>query len=125
MLIVAMNKYILIIAVILILALGVAFFLNTKETEAGSLDSFAKCLSEKGSVMYGTYWCSHCLDQKNMFGKSFQYINYVECSEEIERCNEDKIEATPTWIFGDGTRNVGKMSMEEISKVTGCVLPAK
>ena len=103
--------------------MATAFFLRGNANNPVGLDEFAKCVSEKGAVMYGTYWCSHCTDQKKMFGQSFQYINYVECSSEIKKCTDDEIEATPTWIFGDGTRNVGKISLEKISEITGCALP--
>src|SRR5437660_12681193 len=43
-------------------------------------DAFAKCLATKQAKMYGLYWCPHCLDQKAMFGKSFQYVPYAECA---------------------------------------------
>jgi len=33
--------------------------------------------------MYGAYWCSHCFDQKQAFGKeAYQRIDYIECAKE-------------------------------------------
>ena len=32
-------------------------------------DGFAKCLATKQAKMYGLYWCPHCIEQKEMFGK--------------------------------------------------------
>jgi len=28
---------------------------------------FAKCLTQKGAKMYGTFWCPHCQNQKKEF----------------------------------------------------------
>lgn len=31
--------------------------------------------------MYGAFWCSHCYDQKQAFGKeAYARINYIECA---------------------------------------------
>ena len=43
-------------------------------------DGFAKCLASKQTKMYGLYWCPHCIEQKEMFGKAFRYVPYVECA---------------------------------------------
>lgn len=120
-----MNKYIVIVVGVLFLALGAAFLMDNREPKVSIYDGFAQCLTEKGVVMYGTYWCSHCLDQKKLFGSSFEYVTYVECSTELDRCNAEKVQATPTWIFGNGEREVGKLSLEKISEISGCVLPTE
>ena len=83
-------------------------------------DSFAQCLTEKGAAMYGADWCTHCQEQKKMFGSSFKLINYVECTEEIQKCLDQKIAGYPTWIFGDGYVIEGEMELEELSKESGC-----
>lgn len=91
--------------------------------------SFAKCLTEKNTVMYGAYWCSHCEDQKQMFGKEgFKEVNYVECDRrgknaKPELCLAKNISSTPTWEFGDGSRMKGKLPFEVLSQKTGCSLP--
>ena len=37
--------------------------------------------------MYGTNWCTHCSDQKALFGKkSFAEINFVDCDQEKNKC---------------------------------------
>ena len=63
------------------------------------MDKFAKCLAEKGATMYGAEWCGHCQDQKNMFGDSFKYINYVECPNKPDICLNAGIKGYPTWII--------------------------
>lgn len=68
-----------------------------------NLDEFAKCLTDKDFVMYGAVWCSHCKEQKNMFGSSFQYINYVECPDNINLCKEKGVDGVPAWEIQDVT----------------------
>lgn len=41
----------------------------------------AKHLKQTGAKMYGAYWCPHCHDQKELFGKEAAAIYpYVECA---------------------------------------------
>jgi hypothetical protein len=91
-------------------------------------DGFAKCLSSKQAKMYGAYWCPHCAEQKEEFGKSFQYVNYVECAikgsrEMTAACKAAKVEHFPTWQFGAGPLVEGKFPLQELSDKTGCSLP--
>jgi hypothetical protein len=92
------------------------------------MDAFAKCLTEKKTTMYGSFWCSHCDDQKKLFGKSFGYVNYVECSVPGGRqltfaCQFAHIRFTPTWTFADGERREGTQTLQQLSTKTGCALP--
>ena len=73
--------------------------------------------------MYGTYSCSHCQNTKKMFGSSFQYVNYVECTVQTQKCIDQKIEAYPTWVFSETSREVGEMPLEKLSQISGCSLP--
>lgn len=90
----------------------------------GKYDGLAKCLSENGVKMYGAYWCPHCNNQKEMFGASWKYINYVECAtpEGETTCTAAGIKLFPTWVFGDGTRTEGEMSAAQLAAETGCKL---
>jgi hypothetical protein len=75
-------------------------------TPAGSadkrnLDGFAQCVASKKALMYGSFLCLHCDDQKKLFGSSFKYIPYVECSVSGSRemtfsCKASQIHYTPT-----------------------------
>ncbi len=92
------------------------------------IDTFAKCLTEKGAVMYGAFWCPHCANTKKRFGSSFRYIVYVECdprgeNEQSELCLQKNIEAYDTWEFVDGSRLVGEPSFEAMGAKTGCKVP--
>lgn len=122
-----MNKNIKNI-LILILFLGVIFILGyiifkpKVSNNFYNLEEFAKCLTNKGAVMYGAYWCPHCKEQKKMFGSAFQYIKYVECTEKVQECLNKNIKGYPTWIFKDGSRLEGEQSLEVLSEKTGCEL---
>jgi len=88
------------------------------------VDHFAQCLSDKGAVMYGLYWCPHCEDQKELFGSSFSNVHYVECGtpdhHEEAQCSAEGLKDFPTWKFADGDRHVGGMSLQELAFKTGC-----
>jgi len=115
------------ILVIALIASGI-FFLIKKNNEPGKLDSFALCLSEKGAVFYGAFWCPHCQSQKTLFGKSQKLLPYVECSTpdgkgQLVVCKEKNVTEYPTWDFSDGERLSGEISLSELSQKTGCPLP--
>lgn len=92
---------------------------------AGALDEFAKCLASKNITMYGAVWCSHCQNQKKLFGDSFKYVPYVECPDNPSVCISKGIEGYPTWIFPDGRKLIGEQSLEKLSQESACVLPVK
>lgn len=96
-------------------------------SSSAEIDDFSTCLTENGVLMYGTFWCPHCISQKNLFGKSFDRITYIECSlpngqGQTEFCTQMGIESYPTWEFADGSRVTGEMSFEELGEKSGCVL---
>jgi hypothetical protein len=114
------------VSLVMLLLLGRGGWAGSKNPK--QLDDFAKCLTEKNAVMYGSSTCLHCEEQREMFGKSFSHVRYVECSVRGSRqmsalCASAQIKFVPTWIFADGQRRVGVVSLEELSKRTGCRLP--
>lgn len=84
------------------------------------IDKLAMCLTEKGVAMYGAYWCSHCQNQKKIFGESFKYVKYIECTQEIKNCEEKNIEGYPTWIFKDGSRLSGEQPLLVLAQKVSC-----
>jgi len=113
------------IVVIVVILIGVGvFFLSQQSNKPGPLDALAKCLTEKGIKMYGTWWCPHCQNQKKAFGPSWKYINYVECaigqSGQTKECKDAGIESYPTWVFPDGKRVTGEQSPESLGQTVGC-----
>lgn len=125
-----MNKNTIIIIAALVIVAVAFVFLQDKmpgktATAAGKYDDFAKCLTEKGATFYGATWCGHCNNQKQMFGESFQHVNYIECAGEgggqSGACEFAGITAYPTWDI-NGERIQGAQKFETLSEKTGCVL---
>ena len=88
-------------------------------------DALASCLTEKGVKMYGAFWCPHCERQKDMFGSSFEKINYTECSlpdrsGQTKACIDKNIEKYPTWEFPDGSRVQGVLTFDQLKQKSGC-----
>jgi hypothetical protein len=106
--------------IILIILLGIMFILIGCGGQ-GQYDQLAKCLSKNGAIMYGTEWCSHCQNQKKMFGESFQYINFVDCDQYKDRCATNGIEGYPTWII-DGQKYPGEQSLNRLASLAKCQL---
>lgn len=109
-------KYYILASVIVVIILAVGAYSVYSANKPGEYDDFAKCLSEKGAVMYGAMsWCHFTQGQKAMFGKSFRYINYHEYTE------LPGIRKTPTWVIG-GKWYENAQSFEKLAALTGCKL---
>jgi hypothetical protein len=111
------------IAVVLILSYAAFWYHNNHR-----YDEFAKCLTSKQAKMYGAYWCPHCADQKEEFGASFRYVNYVECaikgsSAMTPACKAAGVQHFPSWQFGQGPLVEAVFPLQELSDKTGCSLP--
>lgn len=121
-----MKKKNILPIVILVLGIGalLALVIYPLIQQGGkNLNEFAQCLQEKNVTMYGAEWCSHCQDQKKLFGSSFEYVPYVECPENSQLCIEKGVEKFPTWIFADGKMLFGELELEKLSQESGCPLP--
>ncbi|MGV8084852.1 MAG: protein disulfide isomerase family protein [Candidatus Bilamarchaeum sp.] len=119
------KHYGMYLAILVILMVGLYFVYNS--FVPGKYDAFAKCLTEKGAKFYGASWCPHCKEQKEMFGNSMKYVNYIECatpdgSGQTRICSDANIKGYPTWEFVDGSKQSGKLTFEELSAKTNCKL---
>jgi hypothetical protein len=114
------------LAVVLI----IAYFLWQNNNKPGQYDEFAKCLAASGTKMYGAWWCPHCNNQKEQFGKSWKLFadagGYIECStsdrQQTEICRQAGIKGYPTWRFQDGSELSGEVDFYTISKKANCGL---
>jgi len=82
---------------------------------------FAKYLRANDIAMYTAYWCPHCHDQKQLFGKeAVKQLNVIECAQDgkdnqYELCREKEIDGFPSWeINGEiysGVRDLNDLAI--------------
>ena len=112
------KKYFLFTAIILIIIL-LGLSINSYVKRPGKYNDFAKCLTEKGAVVYGNDYCQYTNQQLNFFGKSKKYLNYIKCYENKQLCDEKGVEITPTWeINGEMYEQV--QTFERLAAISGC-----
>lgn len=89
--------------------------------------SLARHLHSIGAKMYGAFWCSHCIEQKQIFGReASKLLDYVECFPEGYRkgvkiakaCADARIEGFPTWVI-NGEVLSGDKELSELAQVSG------
>ncbi len=118
----------LILGAVVIGVMGFGFFMIWQANFApGAYDEFAKCLSSKGVKMYGAFWCPHCQNQKKMFGNSWKYMTYVECStpngqDQTQQCKDSGIDGYPTWEFQNGKRISGELTLQQLASNSQCTI---
>lgn len=87
--------------------------------------ALAKHLTQVGAIFYGAFWCPHCHEQKQLFGKeAVQYITYVECSTpdgrgQTPECQQQQIQGYPTWEINSQKLSSGEKSLEELAQLSG------
>jgi hypothetical protein len=117
------STFIIIIVLIIIGVISLGLLLDKKNP--GQYDQLALCINESGAKFYNAFWCSHCQEQKKMFGSSAKYLPSIECSspdgqKQLDVCSEAGIDAYPTWVFADGSRQAGGLSLETLAEKTNC-----
>uniref|UniRef100_A0A803MRA8 Vitamin K epoxide reductase domain-containing protein n=1 Tax=Chenopodium quinoa TaxID=63459 RepID=A0A803MRA8_CHEQI len=101
-------------------------YYTTEITSASSpyAISLAKHLKSTGAKMYGAFWCSHCQEQKQMFGReAMELLDYVECFPDGVKkgikiasvCSDVGIEGFPTWLING---EVSLLCLQLISSVS-------
>lgn len=115
------------LVVVVLIAAAIALYVS-EANKPGPLDAFAKCLKDRGAIFYGAFWCPHCQNQKAMFGSSAHLLPYVECStpdgnSQLAECTAKGVQSYPTWVYPDGTRDVGEIPLATLAQKTGCTLP--
>jgi len=106
--------------------MAVLLILPSPAVAKSNIRTFAECISRSGAIFYGAHWCPHCANQKVDFGKSAHRLPYVECYKDgtrtkLKQCKE--IRGFPTWVFADGSKKSGHLSIETLARRTGCPLP--
>ncbi|XP_010905231.1 thiol-disulfide oxidoreductase LTO1 [Elaeis guineensis] len=92
--------------------------------------SLAKYLRSIGAKMYGAFWCSHCNEQKQMFGReAAKILDYVECFPDgagkgrkmAKECSAVGIEGFPTWVIKDKVLS-GEQELPALAEASGFIL---
>ncbi|MDJ0701679.1 MAG: vitamin K epoxide reductase family protein [Leptolyngbyaceae cyanobacterium MO_188.B28] len=99
---------------------------NPITTSSGQAElALADHLTESGAKMYGAWWCPHCHDQKQLFGKeASKKIPYIECDSQgqnpqTELCRSiDEVRGYPTWEI-NGQFYSGSQALDTLANVSG------
>lgn len=81
-------------------------------------EQLMKCIAEK-SFIYSSSICTHCKEQKDILGDYYKYFNEVDCFKTPQKCIDDNIDATPTWVINK-KRYVGVKTLKELKDLSGC-----
>ncbi len=93
-------------------------------TSTDSSMALAKHLRSTGAVKYSAYWCPHCHDQNQLFGKAAAaQLKNVECAPDGENsqtklCQEKGISGFPSWEI-NGNIDSGVKQLEELAELSG------
>lgn len=121
----------IVVAILASLGLSALYFWYQDSKTPGQYDDFAKCLKNNGLKFYGAFWCPHCQKEKALFGKSKQYLPYVECSTadgsgQTQICKDKGVTGYPTWEYeknGSTTMESGEKTLQQLGEMTRCILP--
>jgi hypothetical protein len=96
-----------------------------KSTSGAAEIGLAQHLTKKGVKIYGAYWCPHCYEQKQLFGKqAWGKIKNIECAADAKQnpqpkvCEKAGIKGFPTWSI-NGKLQAGVIKLSDLSKLTG------
>jgi len=98
------------------------------ESNAGQI-ALAEHLTASGAKLYTAYWCPHCHDQKELFGRqATEKLTVIECApdgrnSQRELCEAKKIEGYPTWEI-NGQLDSGVKPLAKLAEASGYQGPA-
>ena len=85
---------------------------------------FAEFLRENEISMYSAYWCPHCHDQKQLFGKqAMKELKVIECAKDgkdnqYQLCKTKGVEGFPSWEI-NGEIYSGVLDLNDLAIMTG------
>jgi hypothetical protein len=88
--------------------------------------TLAAHLQKTGAKLYGAWWCPHCYEQKQLFGREAVQASFkslaIECAEDgvqsqIELCRQQEIKGFPTWII-KGQKYPGVQSPAKLAELS-------
>lgn len=94
-------------------------------TSSGEAEiALAQHLTAVGAKNYSAYWCPHCHEQKELFGReAVSEIDYIECdpggkNPQPQLCQAAQIQGYPTWII-NGEQYPGVQPLSELATLSG------
>lgn len=99
-----------------------------QNTSGPSEIALAQHLQEIGATKYSAYWCPHCQQQRELFGReAFEYINSIECAEDgqdaqPQLCRDAGVQGFPSWEI-NGTLYSGARPLSELADLSGYTGP--
>ncbi len=90
--------------------------------------ALARYLKQIDAKEYIAWWCPHCHEQKELFGKeAYSEINHIECAEggknaHPDLCQAANVQSFPTWQI-KGKTYQGVQSLEELAQNSGYTGP--
>jgi len=99
-------------------------FFTIKNTSGPAEIELARHLKQIGAKLYVAYWCPHCYEQKELFGKqALKELPYIECAADgvnpqPEKCVAAKIEGFPTWEI-NGKKVSGTQTLKDLADLSG------
>ena len=86
--------------------------------------ALAEHLTKVGAKMYSAYWCPHCHEQKELFGKEASAkLTIIECApdgrdSQAELCTAKNIQGFPSWEI-NGTIDSGVKPLAKLAEMSG------
>ena len=86
--------------------------------------ALAEHLTATGARIYTAYWCPHCHEQKELFGKeATAKLTVIECAPDGQNsqkalCDQKKIEGYPTWEI-NGQLDSGVKPLAKLAEQSG------
>jgi len=105
---------------------GVGWPITTTSGEAEI--ALARHLTQMGAKEYIAWWCPHCHEQKQLFGKeAYREITHIECdpsgnNPRPDLCQAAKVQSYPSWEI-KGQLYSGVQSLEELAQISGYTGP--
>jgi hypothetical protein len=101
---------------------GVAPVVTTVSTPQAV--ALAEHLTEGGAAMYTAYWCPHCHEQKELFGREATgKLRVIECApdgrnSQAALCESKKIQGYPSWEI-NGKLDSGVKPLAKLAELSG------
>ncbi len=84
----------------------------------------AQHLTQVGAKLYTAYWCPHCRDQKELFGKeAAAALTIIECApdgrdNQADLCKQKGVQGYPSWEI-KGAIDSGVKQLETLASLSG------